>query len=319
LDIWTISQLNDEEKKIAEKMLIAALSKKYDRRWIYGLEELKTKAAYKFVFDWFNREDIEYTKSRLAYSLVRIDGNAPVLDYIQEILSSDASKDTKMVALNCFFWIKEAGLKENERAQWYLTVLFDTLIDDIKEVRLYAYDLLTEYYGTKDFTPLKDEVHDILSNEHKKSEYQRAAQMFEDRIKSMKVDPVKRKLIVDHIKSLPDNPPSLEISDCEICSNIPDNVSADMAAGESLDFYKSKLERVIILAYYKNCIMRCPICGRLYRYKYEYEFLVGWSSEEDEYLSRTDIDGVMELVDGFMKSHEFKHVIRSGIFLKLVY
>ncbi len=319
LDIWTVKELNEEEKKIAEKMLIAALSKKYDRRWVYALEELKTKSAYKFVFEWFNREEIEYIKVRLAYALVRINGKAPVLEYIQEILRSNAPKDSKKQVLHCFFWIKEVGLKDKERQQLFLSILFETLIDKHKDVRLQAYDILKDFYNTKYFTPLEDEVLNILSAKQKKSEYQRAAQIFEDRVKSMKAVPIERKIIVKHIKDLPDNPPTLKISECEICSTIPDNVSADMAAGKSLDVYKSKLEKVIIFAYYSNCIMRCPICGRLYKYKYEYEYLVGWSSEEDEYLSRIDTKGAIQLADSFIKSYDFKWVITCEIFLKTSY
>ena len=319
LDIWTVKELNDEEKKVAEKMLIAALSKKYDRRWVYALEELKTKSAYKFVFEWFNREEIEYIKVRLAYALVRINGKAPVLEYIQEILRSNAPKDSKKQVLHCFFWIKEVGLKDKERQQLFLSILFDALTDKHKDVRLQAYDILKDFYNTKDFTPLEDEVLNILSAKQKKSEYQRAAQIFEDRVKSMKAVPIERKIIVKHIKDLPDNPPTLKVSECEICSTISDSLSADMAAGESLDAYKSKLEKVIIFAYYSNCIMRCPVCGRLYKYKYEYEYLVGWSSEEDEYLSRTDTKGAIQLADSFIKSYDFKWVIICGRFLKTSY
>ena len=144
LDLSTVDELNDEEKKVAEKMVIAALSKKYDRRWLYALEELKTKSAYKFVLAWFNREEIEYTKVRLAYALARIDGKAPVLKYIQEILSSNAPKDSKKQVLHCFFWIKEAGIEDKERQQLFLSILFETLTDKNEDVRLQAYDILKD-------------------------------------------------------------------------------------------------------------------------------------------------------------------------------
>ncbi|MCK5390296.1 MAG: hypothetical protein KAJ36_07385, partial [Candidatus Thorarchaeota archaeon] len=119
-------------------------------------------------------------------------------------------------------------------------------------------------------------------------------------------------------KDLPDNPPKMKISDCEICSQTPDNVSADIADDESLDEYTSKLETVVRFAYYRNSVMRCPICGRLYRYKYEYEYLVH-RSEEDESLWRSDTEGAIELVKSYMKYYDFKHVVTCGTFLKLVY
>ncbi len=319
LDIWTIDGLDDEEKLVAEQMVIAALSKKYDRRWIYALEELATENAYQFLWEWFNREEVEYTKVKIAYALVRIKGDAPVLEYLQTVLESDAPKASKLDALNCFYWILKAGLKDKERQQLFFSILFDKLTDKNKTIRLHVYELLKEFYSMKEFTPLDDEVEHILSKKVKKSEYERAGEIFENRVKSMEVVPIERKLIVQHIKSLPGNPPILEISDCKICSTIPDKAEADMTEDESLDKYKSKLEKVIIFAYYSNCIMRCPICGQLYTYRYHYEYLIGWSSEEDEYLNRTDTRGAIEMVDGFINSYDFKSIIQCGIFLKTIY
>jgi hypothetical protein len=319
LDPWTITELSEEEKKIAEKMVIAALTKKYDRRWVYALEEIKSKTAYKFLFDWYKSEETEYIKVRLAYALVRIDGKAPVLDYIQKILSSNTVKDSKAKVLGCFTWIKDAGFESEETEQLFRKILFDTLTDKTKDVRLYSYEILRDYYNMRDFTPIDDEVYNILSKRAKKSEYEKAAQLFKDRVVSIKVFPVKKEIIADHIKTLPDNPPTLKISECKVCSTIPESVSADIAAGNSLEEHKSKLERVIIFAYYSNCIMRCPFCGRLYMYKYEYEFLVGWSSEEDEYLWRTDTKEAIALARSFLKSYDFKHIIICNIFLKTTY
>ena len=319
LNISVVNKLDDDEKKTAEEMLIAALTKNWDRRWIYALEELKTETAYQFLFDWFNREEDQLTKIRLAYSLVRIDGNAPVLEYIQQVLNQGKTKDEKIVALNCFFWIKEARFEDKEKEQLFLSTLFEALTDESKDVRLYAYEILIDYYNTKDFTPKVDEVYKILSEELKEEDYQRAAKLFENRLRSMKVVPINRKLIIDHIRQLPDNPPKIEREECSICREIPDNLTADMTDNESLETYKSKLERVVIFAYYSNCIMRCPICGQLYRYKYEYEYLVGGHSEEDEYLWRTDTESAIELVDAFLEYYDLKFVVISGIFLKITY
>ena len=44
----------------------------------------------------------------------------------------------------------------------------------------------------------------------------------------------------------------------------------------------SKLEKVLYINAHKDAVMQCPECGRVYRYAYSYEYLVGGSEEGEE-------------------------------------
>ncbi|MFX1369201.1 MAG: hypothetical protein ACFFAY_11420, partial [Promethearchaeota archaeon] len=220
-------------------------------------------------------------------------------------------------AIGALYWLYDKPFDDKERQKLYLSMLFDAMENETKDIRLYAYDILKDYYGMKPFTPIDDPVLKIISAK-KKAAYQKAAQLFEDRIRSVEVAPVSRKVVVNWIKALPNNPPTIEREDCEICRAIPDSLYADMAKGESLDAYKDSLETAVRFAYYSNAVMRCPACGQLYMYKYLYEYLVG-GSEEEEWLYRTDTEEAVKLVGSFLKSHDFKNVITCGNFLKISY
>lgn len=318
IDPSTVEVLDAEEKIIAEGMLKAALSKKFDRRWLWGLGELKTESAYHFLLDLYDNEEVNYSKVRYAYTLLLMNKNALVLEYMQGILDSTEAIETRMKVLSALYWLYDTKFEDNERHQLFLTILFDAMINKTKDIRLYAYDILKDHYGMKDFTPLHDAVMDILLLKKKKDEYQRSVNLFKERIESLEVSDVSSQMITKWIKDLPNNPPKMKIADCEICNQTPDNVSADIADDESLNEYTSKLETIVRFAYYRNSVMRCPICGRLYRYKYEYEYLVH-RSEEDESLWRSDTEGAIELVKSYMKYYDFKHVVTCGTFLKLVY
>ncbi|MHA1576347.1 MAG: hypothetical protein ACTSU3_03205 [Candidatus Thorarchaeota archaeon] len=318
IDPSTMDGLSDEEKILAEGMLKAALSKKFDRRWLWGLGDLKTESAYQFLLDLFNKETVAYSKVRYASTLILMNTKAPVLEYLQRILDSKETDETRTKAIGALYWLYDKKFEDNERHQLFLTILFDAMLNKTTDVRRYAYGILKDHYGMNDFTPVLDPVMDILLLEEKKDEYQRAVKLFKERIESIEVSEISDKLVSKWITDLPNNPPTMKITDCEICSEIPNKVDADIAANESLDKYTSKLETAVRFAYYKNSVMRCPWCGMLYIYKYEYEYLVH-NSEEDEYLWRTDTEGAIELVKSFMKYYDFKHVVTCGTLLKLVY
>jgi len=319
IDPSSIDGLSDEEKEIAEGMLKAALEKKYDRRWLWALGELESESAYQFLLDLYSKEETAFLKVNYAYTLIMMNTEAPVLEYLKEILESWEPIDIRKRAIGALYWLYNKPFDDKERQQLYLTILFYAMVGNAKDIRLYAYDILKDHYGMKQFTPLDDYVLKIISSKRKKSEYQRATQIFEDRISSIEVIPVSKKAVVQWIKNLPNNPPTIKTEDCEVCSTIPDGLEADIANGESLGEYTSKLETAVKFAYYSNAVKRCPVCGRLYIYRYHYEFLVGWSSEEDEYLSRSDTKGATELVDSFIDYYDFKHIITCGNFLKLSY
>ncbi len=318
IDPSTMDGLSDEEKILSEGMLKAALSKKFDRRWLWGLGDLKTESAYQFLLDLFNKETVAYSKVRYASTLILMNTDAPVLEYIQGILDSEETDETRAKAVSALYWLYDKKFEDDKRHQLFLTILFDAMLNKTNDIRCHSYGILKDHYGMNEFTPLHDPVMDILLLQHKTDEYPRAVKLFKERIESIEVSEISDKLISKWITDLPNNPPTMKITDCEICSEIPNKVDADIAANESLDKYTSKLETAVRFAYYKNSVMRCPLCGMLYIYKYEYEYLVH-NSEEDEYLWRSDTEGAIELVKSFMKYYDFKHVVTCGTLLKLVY
>ena len=318
IDPGLFDLLSEEEKMTAQGVLMKALDKKFDRRWVWGLEELGTKEAYVFLMGLFKNEEIIYTKTRYASALIWMNKETPILDFVQEVLKSEESEETRLSALIVLYPLYDFHFKDEERHQRYISILFTAMKDDSKKIRLSAYDMLKDHYGMKEFTPNDDPVLNFLTKEHSKEEYRTAVHLFEQRIRSIEVVPLSKKMITKWIRNLPSNPPSIKITDCRICSMIPESADANIAKGESLNAYTIQLETVIRFAYYSNKVMRCPECGRLYIYKYEYEFLVG-GSEEDEYLWRTDTDGALELVDSFLKYHKFKEIITCENFMKLTY
>ncbi|TET27927.1 MAG: hypothetical protein E3J70_10975 [Candidatus Heimdallarchaeota archaeon] len=320
LDPSTIDDLSEDEKVLAEDMLIEALESKIDKRWLFGLEEIESDKAYEFLWKLFNREKNAYDKCRIAFSLVRIDAGAQVLDYLFEVIKSDENEQVKEKALSPLFWNKEIRYEKEELNELYLLILHTAVLDNFEKIRSYAYSILVEYHNMKQFLPLIDITKSILSELRPKKDYQKAIQQFQELVDSKQKFPFSRKIVYQSIKELPNNPPTISLKECEICNQIPDKSYADLADDKSLDNYKSKLETVIVIAYYNDCIMRCPICGRLYDYDYHYEYFVNSQSEEEEELIRTDTKGAIAKIDKFIKQgYEFKKITKCGIFLKIDY
>jgi len=320
LDPSTIDDLGEEEKILAEDMLIEALESKLDKRWLFGLEEIESDKAYEFLWKLFNREKNAYDKCRLAFSLVRIDAGAQVLDYLFKVIKSEENEQVKEKALSPLYWNKEIRYEKEKLNELYQTILHTAMLDNHEKIRSYAYSILVEYHDMRQFLPVNDPFKSIISELRPKKDYQKAIQQFQELVDSKQEFPFSRKLVYQSIKELPDNPPTINLKDCEICSQIPEKSYADMAADESLDKYTSKLETVIIIAYYNDCIKRCPICGRLYDYNYHYEYFVNSQSEEEEELIQSDTKGVISRIDKFIKEgYKFKKITKCGIFFKIDY
>ncbi len=320
LDPGTFDELSEEEKTLAENMLIEALESKIDKRWLWGLEEIGSDKAYEFLWKLFNQEKNAYDKCQLAYSLVRIDAGAQVLDYLFEVIKSDENEQVKEKALSPLYWNKEIRYEKQELNELYLTILHTAMTDNYEKIRSYAYSILIEYHDMKQFLPVKDPFKNIFSELRPKKNYQKAIQQFQELVDAKQEFPFSRKIVYQSIKELPDNPPTINLKECEICNQIPDRSYADMADDKSLGNYTSKLETVIVIAYYNDCIKRCPICGRLYDYDYHYEYFVNSQSEEEEELRRTDTKGAISKIDKFIKQgYEFKKITKCGIFLKIDY
>jgi hypothetical protein len=299
-------------------MLIEALKSKYDKRWLWGLEEIASETAYEFLGELYDNEKNTYDKCLLAFSLVKIKAGSQVLDFLFDVIKSDANEQVKEVALRPLYWNKEIRYKDEEYNKLFQEILHTAILDKHKKIRLYAYEVLVEYHDMYQFLPKKDPVKEILREKHSKKIYQNALQQFLEYTESKQELPFSRKTIVKAVKDLPDNPPKMDLSDCEICSQIPEKSYADMAEEQSLDKYKKLLEKVVIFAYYSDCIMRCPNCGRLYIYDYSYEYLVNKSEEEEE-LIRSDTEGVLGIIDDFINFYDFKKIKKCGIYLKILH
>jgi hypothetical protein len=320
IDPWTIDQLSPEEKLIAEDMLIEALSKEIKRVWLFGLSEMETDKSYDFLMKLFDKEKDIYTKTQLSSSIIRINLSAPVLEFINDVIQSDEPESTKSSALSTIYWLKNSQFKKKEKNELYQTILHSAFTDKNKKIRKQAYEILKERFGMRKYTPIKDPILEIILEERKKEDYTKALQIFEKNVESKEILPFSRKAIVQFIKELPNNPPEIKIIDCEICKTIDDREYADMMADESLKNSTSKLETVIIISYYEDCIKRCPLCGRLYVYDYHYEYFVNSQSEEEETLTRSDSKGAMKKIDKFIKQgYDFKKITKCGIYLKIDY
>ncbi len=318
LDPWIVDNLSEKEKTIAQGILMARLDKEHDRRWLWALGEIASDDVYDYLISKYEAEKDDDLKVEYAYYLILIDREAPVLEYLQSVIGSEHDEEMRMRALSTLLFLYDHEFESAERRNLYATILFDAMSQPSKRLRLYAYDILKDYYQMKEFTPKRDPVLEMLSQEENPEEHAKAAEAFEERIRSMEVVPIKREFIVKWLKNLPHNPPAIALEDCDVCKDIPEKSAADLTRGESLDLFTDKLEVVVRFAYYKNKVLRCSQCGRFYSYNYEYEFLVP-RSEEDEYLARIKPSSIMKTVDAFLKFYDFKKIVTCGNFLKLTY
>ncbi|MFW9921804.1 MAG: hypothetical protein ACFFDW_00755 [Candidatus Thorarchaeota archaeon] len=319
IDMWTIDKLNPEEKIIAENMLIDAIKTRIEPRLLYGLEEIKTERAYNILLELFLNENNLENKLRLAYSLVRINNKAPVLQLLDETIRSTESEKIKLSALYPIFWIREIVFSDHQISELILTILFNAMSDEHLNVRLYAYDILQDYFKMKDYTSIYDEIKQQLTEENELQYYKKTVQLYKEKITSKKELPFSRDKIVQFINEKFTRTPIIPVQQCKICKEIPEKVEADIAAGESIERYSSKLEKIIIIAYYKNCIKQCPICKRLYSYSYHYEYLIT-NSEEEEYLSRIDHHQALQMIDNYLDmGFKFDKIIICEPFLKIDY
>ena len=143
IDPSTMDGLDAEEKIVAEGMLKAALGKKFDRRWLWGLGDLKTESAYHFLLDLYDKEKVDYSKVRYAYTLLLMNKDAPVLEYLQGILDTKETIETRMKVLSALYWLYDKKFDDNKRHQLFLTILFDAMINKTKDI-IYEQQQLSE-------------------------------------------------------------------------------------------------------------------------------------------------------------------------------
>ena len=319
IDPYTIKELPADEKPKAEEMMIEALKDKIDRRWLYGIEEINSKRGYSFLLDLFNKEKVVFNKTMIAGNLLRMDIEAPVLEFLISVVESKEVEGTRLKALESLYWMVGHKSKDERRDELFVSLLFRGMTDVSSKIRKNVYDKLKDHFDMRIFTPRKDSIAKIIEEEHTREEYQDAVLEFKERVEAKEITTFSVEKVVDFINKLPDNSKTMTITNCPICNEIPSSLSADMAAEESLDEYKTKLEIIVVIAYYEPSIMRCSICGRLYDYDYHYDYYVCSTSDEDEYLTRIDKKKAIAKVKKFAKNYEFKKIIQCQNFLKIDY
>ncbi|MHA1211405.1 MAG: hypothetical protein ACTSSH_02995 [Candidatus Heimdallarchaeota archaeon] len=317
LDPHTVKDLTTEEKLVAEKKLVEALKTKIDKRWLFGLEEINSKRTYEFLLKLYKQDNELMDKIDIASSLLRFNKNAPVMNFLIEVLNSDNTVYTKKQALDALYWLKGYTF-DPKKEELFLTTLYNAMTDSEKEIRSFAHYIVSDHFEMSEFTPVNDIVEKTISEELPIEEYQIAVATLRKRIASKENFPFDREIVNKTIIDLPDNPPTVKSSDCRICWKIPDDIKVDITEDKSLTKFTSQLDTVVIISYYEDSVKRCPICGQLYVYRYHYEYFVNSQTEEEERLIRSDSAGAIKLVDDFLnEGYEFRSLTKCGLILKI--
>ncbi len=319
MDPYTVSDLSNDEKVKAEEMLIAALKNKIEKRWLYGIVEVNSERGYNFLLSLFNEENDIFNKTLIAVYLLSMNKEAPVLEFLVGIVESEESEGTKIKALEGLYWLVNHISKDDKRNELFLTALYKGMSNPSEKIRSNVYSKLIDHFDMRKFTPNNDHIARTLQEKHSLKEYQKVVKEFKQRVRSKEITEFSLEKVIDFINKLHDNSLTIEIANCSICKDIPPKLHADIAAGNTLDEYKSKLETSIIFAYYESCIMRCPICGRLYDYNYQYDYYVCSTSDEDEYLTRIEKKEAIKKTKKFVKNYQFKKIITCDTFLMISY
>ena len=315
IDPWVISYLTPEEKQVAEDLLLHALQQKVDERWLYGLRELKSQKGLALLKELFPREQNIKNKILIAETILAIDPNAPESNDVVEVIQSSAENSIKITAMYSLRHLLEADLKRKELHDLVLNTLFDSMMDNEVKVRKCAYDLLQDHFQLRHFTPKNDPILALLTKQESPIQYERAVSALKEQINSKLVYPFSRRKYIEMVNEITQRPIVGEPFSCEICKKFPQEISADLASNEAIP-NKSELEDAIILLSSNNCIKRCPLCFRLYRYQYHYFYYIAGQSEEDETLIRCDREGAIELMDDYLKYHVSPQtIIKCGDFL----
>lgn len=317
IDPWVISYLTSEEKQVAEELLLNALQQKIDERWLYGLRELKSQKGLSLLRELFPHEQKIKNKILIAETILALDPNAPESNYVVEIIRSSAESSIKIIAMYILSHLLEAELKRIDSCELVLNTLFDSMMDNDVKVRKCVYDRLKDHFQLRHFTPNNDPIFALLTKQESPIQYEKAVQVLKERIKSKEIYPFSREMYIEMVYEIVGELSIGEPSSCKVCKNFPKETSADLASNEAIP-NKSELEDAITLLNSHNCIKRCPVCSRLYRYHYHYFYYIAGQSEEDESLIRCDREGAIELMDEYLKYHvPPRKIIRCGNFLAI--
>ena len=315
IDPWVISYLSSEEKQEAEELLLQALRQKIDERWLYGVRELKSEKGFSLLRDLFPQEPDTKNKIMIAEVILALDPNAPELNYVIDVIRSFAESSIKITALYILSHLLEVELNQKESHELILNTLFESMKDKEDRVRKCVYGRLIEHFNLRYVTPKNDPIFQLLENRHSQIQYKKAIQWLKKRIESKEIYPFSREKYVELVNEITREPVTLEPSSCEICKKFSQEMSADLANNEAIPD-KAELEDMITLLSFKNCVKRCPRCGRLYCYTYHYMYYIAGQSEEEETLSMCTRETAIEMMDEYLRYHVSpRSIIRCGDFI----
>lgn len=317
IDPWVIQNLTTDEKQKAEELLIQRINieQKIDERWLWGLKELKSEKGLILLKKLFSQEKDILNKILIADTILALDQKGAEIDFIIGIIKSSIKRSIKIKALWVLyplFWIKSEKLDLHELIT---DTLFNSMTDHFYDVRKTAYNLLIKYFDLKYFTSKRDPILTLLKKINNQIKYKEAVRLLKEKIASKEIYPFTHDKYIQIVNEITNKSIGIDINSCKICKNLPDTINADIADHEAIPQPISKLENIISMSGYKNCIKRCPICNRLYRYEYHYMYYIT-ESEENEILYRCGPEGAIKMIDEYLEYHiPPRNIIRYGEFI----
>jgi len=104
--------------------------------------------------------------------------------------------------------------------------------------------------------------------------------------------------ILDHISS---EDKMKNFTECDVCEKISEKMHRDLTKDKSFREEISQLEPIMEVS--QDKVMRCSICGTIYLYEYHYEYFIQDQSDEEEWLTRSDREGALKLIQKYLDAH----------------
>lgn len=321
IDPWVCDQLKDEEREVAKIKLLEAIKERIDKRWLYAILEMKIEEAIFVLENYLKKESDLQLQIELVKTIVGINANHPSFSIFISILKTQNNESAKLQIIYAFQLLKIKNQITQKNLEDFTDVLFESLLDLSPKIRIAAYNALIDYvYRMRNYVSKLDPIYDLLNQSNNSFNWQKARNILEDWLRSKKIEPFNLFRVKELISKVMNRPVLVLKNECKICHEIPDEIHADMAAGEGIPSFINKLDDILILGSSSNRIKRCPSCGRLYLYLYYYSYYLAGQSEEEEHLSVANSDIAIQLLESYLKSYvQPKFIITCGDFIELGY
>lgn len=319
IDPWVCDQLKGEERDIAKNRLISAIKERIDKRWLYAILEMCVAETIPILENYLKNESDLQTQVEIVKTIVGIDEDHPSFSVFHDILKLNNHEDAKLQAIYAFQLLKIKNQITQKNLEDFTDSLFRALLDQSPKIRLTAYSCLIEYvYKMRIFVPKIDPIKTLLEELNNPVDWQKAKTQLQDWLKSKKTESFTIDRAKYLIRKVMDRPISISKKECNICKEIPEEIHADMSAGEGIPSFIEKLDDILILGSSSSKIKRCPLCGRLYSYVYHYSYYLAGQSEEEEHLSVANSDMAIQFLESYLQSYvKPKYIIHCGDFIEL--